>query len=148
LRLLLRCVFDGEVYAGENIQGDERRGTESGAHAFTAFVKASSDLGEAGTLLAGFSVAGGSTKNGSIEHGSEFTGDSTLYGAEATYKWKRSRRRSLLLQAEYLLRHQSGDYVEDAALPAARRLVRTQDAHYVEARPSMILAARRADLLM
>ena len=30
-----------------------------------------------------------------------------------------------------------------------RVLVRpTQDAHYVEARPSMILAARRADLLM
>ncbi len=42
-----------------------------------------------------------------------------------------------MLQAEYLLRHQGGDYVEDAALPAAaRRLIRTQDAHYVEARPS------------
>ncbi len=60
--------FLTEVYAVENIQSDERRGTESVAHAFTAFVKASSDLGEAGTLLAGFSVAGGSTKNGSIEH--------------------------------------------------------------------------------
>ncbi len=122
-----------EVLEGENevLFGEE---AESGAHAFTAFVKASSDLGEAGTLLAGFSVAGGRTKNGSIEHGSEFTGDSTLYGAEVTYKWKRSRRRSLLLQAEYLLRHQSGDYVEDAALPAAaRRLERTQDGLYLQA---------------
>ncbi|VAV82589.1 hypothetical protein MNBD_DELTA01-104 [hydrothermal vent metagenome] len=121
----------------ELLQGDNEvlfgDGAEDGAHAYAAFVKVSKDFGVSSTVLAGLSVAGGETKTESIEHGSEFAADSTIYGAELTYKWRPSKKRSFKLQTEYLLRRQVGKYLEDAAVPGGvERLTRSQDGLYVQ----------------
>jgi len=89
------------------------------------------DFGEYNTILWGISVTGGETKTESIEHETEFSGNSVLYGAELTYKWKPSKDRSLILQSEYLLRHQTGDfeYLEDSTVDSLKR---TQDGLYLQ----------------
>ncbi|MBC8414732.1 hypothetical protein H8E50_13845 [bacterium] len=101
-------------------------------HAFTGFIKSSLDVTDNGTVLFGGSVTGGKTKTESIEHETEFRGDSILYGAEFTYKWKPSKDRSFLIQSEYLLRHQKGDFenLEDETIEGLKR---TQDGLYVQA---------------
>ncbi len=109
-------------------------GTKDGPHAYGGFVKTSVELTEESTILLGASVVHGDTKTSSIEHGSELVGNSTVYGAEFTYKWKPSRERSLVFQGEYLLREQRGDYTEDTTVPTPpERLERRQDGLYLQA---------------
>jgi hypothetical protein len=123
-------LFGFEILQGENevLYGEEAK---SGPHAYTGFAKMSVDFGENNTVLAGISITGGKTKTESIEHETEFTGDSVLYGAELTYKWKPSKDRSFILQSEYLLRHQTGDleYLEDSTVDSLKR---TQDGLYLQ----------------
>jgi hypothetical protein len=123
-------LFGFEILQGENevLYGEEAK---SGPHAYTGFAKMSTDFGEHNTILGGISVTGGETKTESVEHETEFSGDSVLYGAELTYKWKPSKDRSVILQSEYLLRHQTGDleYVEDSTVD---KLKRTQDGLYLQ----------------
>jgi hypothetical protein len=123
-------LLGAEVLQGENelLYGKEAK---SGPHAYAGFAKMSLDFGEHNTILWGLSVTGGKTKTESIERETEFSGDSVLYGAELTYKWKPSKDRSLLLQSEYLLRHQSGDleYLEESTLDSLKR---TQDGLYLQ----------------
>jgi len=125
-------LFGLEVLQGENevLFGEEAK---SGPHAWVAFAKASVDVGDSGTLLFGLSLADGRTKTESIEHDTEFEGDSTLYGLELTYKWKPSKARSFILQSEYMIRDQDGDFIEDTSVPTpAETLKREQDGLYVQ----------------
>jgi len=119
-----------EAFQGENevLFGKD---ASSGLHAFSAFAKASFDVGDNGTILLGPSVIAGRTKTGSIAENTEFTGDSTLCDFEFTYKWKPSRWRSFTLQSEYLWRHQNG-ILADLSTPGANQLERTQDGLYVQ----------------
>jgi hypothetical protein len=120
-----------EVLQGNNaiLFGPDAR---SGPHAYAAFAKFSFDAGEASTLLFGPSIAIGKTKTGTIADNTEFAGDSTLYGLEATYKWNPSRDKSLIVQSEYLLRRQDGD-LTDTVASTIERLERKQDGYYVQA---------------
>lgn len=124
-------LLGGEILQGANevLYGT---GAKSEPHAFTGFVKSSVDVSDNGTFLFGGSVTGGKTNTESIEHETEFRGDSTLYGAEVTYKWKPSKDRSVLVQGEYLLRHQKGDF-ENTEDETVEGLKRTQDGLYVQA---------------
>jgi len=121
-----------ELLQGSNevLFGDD---AEDGAHAYVAFAKVSKDFGTRSTVLAGVSVAGGDTKTGSIARDSEFKADSTIYGAELTYKWRPSKNRGFMLQTEYLLRRQAGKYIADVTVPSGvERLTRSQDGLYVQ----------------
>lgn len=119
-----------EALQGENVTlfGADAR---SGPHAFTAYVKSSFDIGDNSTILFGPSVITGSTRTDSVADGTEFSGDSTLYGLEMTYKWKPSRLRSFTLQSEYLYRRQAGE-LEDTAGLTVDALKRVQDGLYVQ----------------
>ncbi len=129
--LPIYTLIGGEILQGENevLYGKEAK---SEPHAFTGFIKSSLDISDNGTILFGGSVTSGKTKTESIEHETEFTGDSTLYGAEFTYKWKPSKDRSVLIQSEYLLRHQKGDF-ENLEDETVEGLKRTQDGLYAQA---------------
>ena len=59
-----------------------------------------------------------------------FRGDSQLYGFEAIYKWKPTRRQSLSLMGEYMLRYQKGQ-LSDSSLPS-EDLKRVQDGFYIQ----------------
>ncbi|MBW7957036.1 MAG: hypothetical protein H3C68_04010 [Deltaproteobacteria bacterium] len=119
-----------EVLQGENelLFGADAR---SGPHAYTAFAKASFDVGDFSTVLLGPSVMTGKTKTSTIADDTEFTGDSTLYGFEVTYKWKPSKTRSFILQSEYFLRDQKGD-LTDTSLDTTDTLKRSQDGAYIQ----------------
>lgn len=104
---------------------------KSGAHAFSAFAKASFDVGDYSTILLGPSVMTGKAKTSSIADNTDFTGDTTLYCFEFTYKWKPSAVRSFTLQSEYLLRRQDGD-LTDTMFSTTAPLKRTQDGVYVQ----------------
>ena len=119
-----------EVLQGENeILYDAN--AKSGPHAYTGFAKASLDFGEHSTILFGGSVTGGKTKAISIGHETEFCGDSTLFGAELTYKWRPSKYKSFLLQSEYLLRNQSGN-LEELEASTVESFKRNQDGIYIQ----------------
>ncbi len=124
------CLLVGvEALEGENeiLLGKEGRPSYGG------FVKTSVELSEAGTVLFGISFVTGETVSSSIEHNSEFEGNSILYGVEFTYKWRPSRNRSLVLQGEYMLRKQRGEYTEDTTVPTpVKRLERSQDGLYLQ----------------
>jgi hypothetical protein len=115
---------DNEILFGED--------AASGVHAFTGFVKASFDFGEDHTLLLGASVTTGKTKTDTVVPDTQFTGTSALYDAELTYKWKPSKRTSLLVETEYLLRPQTGDllFFPTSTLNSLRRF---QDGWYIQA---------------
>ncbi|MDD5167323.1 MAG: hypothetical protein PHN75_00770 [Syntrophales bacterium] len=119
----------------EALQGDNNTlfgpDAASGAHAYTAFVKASFDVGDYSTILFGPSVMTGKTKTSTVVPGSDFSGDSTLYDLEFTYKWKPSKYHGFKLQSEYLYRDQYG-YLTDTASGAATRLDRSQDGLYIQ----------------
>jgi uncharacterized coiled-coil protein SlyX len=119
-----------EVLQGDNdvLFGSD---VKSGPHAYTAYAKASFDLSDNSTVLFGPSVITGKTKTGSIADDTEFSGDSTLYGLEFTYKWKPSRQKSLTVQSEYLYRSQHGD-LEDTVAATTESLKRAQDGLYVQ----------------
>lgn len=121
-------VLGVEVLQGDNeiLFGSDAK---SGPHAYTAFAKLSFDVTDDSTILFGPSIATGKTKTATIAEDTEFTGDSTLYGLEFTYKWNLSRNRGLVLQSEYLLRKQDGDLTG----ATSEQLERNQDGFYVQA---------------
>lgn len=120
-----------EVLQGENeiLFGTDAK---SGPHAYTAFAKLSFDVADNSTVLLGPSVATGKTKTGTVADDMEFAGDSTLYGFEFTCKWNPSKDRGLILQSEYLLGRQEGDFTDTVA-STTERLERKQDGYYVQA---------------
>jgi len=124
------------VLGAEALQGDNEIlfGPEaaSGPHAFTGFAKSSVDFLQNHTLLFGGSVVTGKTKTDFFIEDTEFSGDSTLYGLELTYKWKPSRSNSLTVQSEYLYRRQKGDLTDNVA-SVTDPLQRYQDGLYIQA---------------
>ncbi len=122
-----------EVLQGDNAMlfGPDAR---SGPHAFTGFVKASFDISDNSTILVGQSVITGSTRTNTIADNTEFTGTSTLYDTELTYKWKPSKNQSFTLQSEYLYRDQRGDFTDSgvSGLTTVSSLQRAQDGIYVQ----------------
>jgi hypothetical protein len=119
----------------EALQGENDRlfgaDAASGAHAYTAFAKASLDVSDNSTILFGPSVVTGKTKTNTVAANSDFTGDTTLYGLELTYKWKPTKYQGFKLQSEYLYRTQSGN-LTDLTLMSTQRLDRNQDGLYVQ----------------
>ncbi|MGV8057592.1 MAG: hypothetical protein AB2L12_06175 [Smithellaceae bacterium] len=119
----------------EALQGENDRlfgaDASSGAHAYTAFAKASLDIGDNSTILFGPSVVTGKTKTATVTADSDFTGDTTLYGLELTYKWKPTKYQGFKLQSEYLYRTQSGN-LTDLTLLSTQRLERNQDGLYIQ----------------
>jgi hypothetical protein len=124
-------ILGFEALQGENsiLYGPD---AGSGVHAFTGFAKVSLDFGSDHTLLFGGSVTGGKTKTDTVASETEFSGTSTLYDAELTYKWKPSNLKSLIVQTEYLFRHQNGDLLSFSEL-TLNSLKRTQDGWYIQA---------------
>lgn len=118
----------------EVLQGDNDLlfgpGARSGPHAFVGFLKTSLDFGDHHTVLFGGSVATGQTRTSSFAPATEFRGDSILYGLEFTYKWKPKPKRGLLIQSEYLSRHQKGELIDSAAA-RTDSFRRSQDGWYV-----------------
>jgi len=119
----------------EALQGDNDllfgSDAASGIHAYTAFVKASLDIGDNSTILFGPSVLTGKTKTDTVAADSDFSGDTTLYGLEFTYKWQPSKDRGFKIQSEYLLRTQSGD-LTDTGSGLVQSLERSQDGLYFQ----------------
>jgi hypothetical protein len=119
----------------EALQGESDRlfgaDAASGAHAYTAFAKASLDIGDNSTVLFGPSVVTGKTKTATVTADSDFTGDTTLYGLELTYKWKPTKYQGFKLQSEYLYRTQSGN-LADLISASTQRLDRNQDGIYFQ----------------
>jgi cell division protein FtsB len=119
-----------EVLQGDNdvLFGPDAK---SGPHAYTAYAKASFDISDNSTILFGPSVMTGKTKTGSIAEDTEFSGNSTVYDLEFTYKWKPSKLQSIIVQSEYLYRTQHGD-LEDTDAATTESLKRTQDGLYIQ----------------
>jgi hypothetical protein len=119
-----------EILQGENtlLFGSD---AQSGPHAFTAFAKASLDVDDNSTILFGPSVITGKTNTDTIMANSDFTGDSTLYGFEFTYKWKPSKYQGFKVQSEYLYRTQNG-VLTDTNLGYLQHLERSQDGLYIQ----------------
>jgi hypothetical protein len=129
--LPIYTILGVEVLQGDNdtLFGPDAR---SGPHAYTGFVKSSLDFGGSHSILFGGSVVGGKTKTASFAPDTQLEADTVLYGLEFTYKWKPSRWRSIILQSEYLFRHQTGD-LTDTVTSATNSLKRNQDGFYVQA---------------
>ncbi len=123
-------ILGVEVLQGESatLFGPDATG---GPHAYTAFAKASVDVSDNATILFGPSVITGKTKTSTVQANSDFTGDSTLYGFEFTYKWKPSKYQGFKIQSEYLYRSQYGD-LTDMNLGSIARLERYQDGIYIQ----------------
>jgi hypothetical protein len=104
-------ILGVEILQGENktLFGSDAAG---GAHAYTAFAKASLDVSDNSTILFGPSVITGKTKTDTVVANSDFTGDTTLYGLEFTYKWKPTKYQGFKLQSEYLYRTQFGNLTD------------------------------------
>jgi hypothetical protein len=119
-----------EVLQGENEVTFNSNGT-GGPHAFAGFVKTSFDFGSSSSLLVGPYIVSGQTRTETVADGTFFRGNSTLYGFEGVYKWKPSRDRSVIVQGEYLWRHQAGS-LENTDLESTDRLTRSQDGMYVQ----------------
>lgn len=123
-----------EVLQGQNEVLFNKDAT-GGPHGFTAFVKSSLDFGDSSTVLFGPYVMGGQTRTDTVADDTFFRGNSTVYGFETVYKWKPSKDRSVLLQAEYMLRNQNGtlDVQDpDTDLTTTSRFTRSQDGMYVQ----------------
>jgi len=123
-----------EVLQGENEVLFNKNAT-GGPHAFSAFVKSSLDFGDSSTLLFGPYAVGGQTRTDTVSDGTFFRGNSAIYGFETVYKWKPSKGKSFVLQAEYLLRNQNGSLEStdsDTGLTTASRFTRSQDGTYIQ----------------
>ena len=123
-------ILGVEILQGENATLFGADAT-NGPHAYTAFAKASIDVSDNATILFGPSVITGKTKTSTVQANSDFTGDSTLYGFEFTYKWKPSKYQGFKIQSEYLYRSQYGD-LTDTTLGTVQRLERYQDGFYIQ----------------
>lgn len=121
-----------EGFQGENdlLFGND---AADGPHAMSAFIKLSMDTSDNSTLYFGPSVLYGKTKNQNIISGVEVTGNSTLYGMEAVWKWKPTNKQTLTLQSEYLLLTTDGGSATDLATMAVDSLQRKQDGFYIQA---------------
>ena len=119
-----------EALQGENesLFGSDAK---SGPHAYGVFAKTSFDFGDDSTILFGPSVLTGKTKTDLVARDTEFTGTSTLYDIEFTYKWKPSKVRSFIIQGEYMLRDQKGD-LTNTSLSTRNPFKRSQDGVYVQ----------------
>jgi len=117
----------------EILQGDNKTlfGSDAAGevHAYSAVAKASLDVSDNATILFGPSVITGKTKTDTIAAKSDFTGDTTLYDLEFTYKWKPTKYQGFKLQSEYLYRTQSGNLIEKKS---TQRLDRNQDGFYIQ----------------
>ena len=121
--LQLQYVLPTEHYimAGvEALQGDNERsyGTEGFGRVddvdqpnlWVGYLKTSFDIGE-GTLLGGVSMAKGKTRLNHLEDEEEahaFAGDTTLYGADLTYKYYFDADHAITWQSEYIYRKMDG----------------------------------------
>lgn len=119
----------------EALQGENKLlfGSDAavGAHAFSAFAKASFDLGDYSTLLVGASAVTGKTRTESIAADTVLSGNSTLAGLELTWKWLPSKNFGFKLQNEYLYRTQFGS-LADTIGGTTVRLDRDQDGLYTQ----------------
>lgn len=119
-----------EVLQGENeVMLDPN--AKGGPHAFTGYIKSSFDFGSSSSLLFGPYAVAGKTRTDSVADETFFRGDSTILGFEGVYKWKPSRDRGVIVQGEYLWRHQAGS-LENTGLGTIDRLTRSQDGMYVQ----------------
>ncbi|MFB3850843.1 MAG: hypothetical protein ACE14Q_02840 [Acidobacteriota bacterium] len=118
----------GELFQGSNemLFGKEAK---NGPHCYTLFAKTSFDCGTNSTILTGLSLIKGEARNWSVNSDSQFTGKSSLYDFEFTYKWKKSKYKGFTLQSEYLYRKQNGD-VEGKEFGGY--LNRHQDGFYIQ----------------
>jgi len=102
----------GEIFRGENYPSG---GAEhSGAGVKTLFAHAGGDIGIESSWLAGVSMLKSSATG--AEDG--FSGDSTLYIADATWKWAPQgnfKDGGFTLRSEYFLDHRDGTFVETPA---------------------------------
>jgi hypothetical protein len=124
-------ILGVEILQGENktLFGSDAAG---GAHAYTAFAKASLDVSDNATILFGPSVITGKTKTDTVAANTDFTGDTTLYGLEFTYKWKPTKYQGFKLQSEYLYRTQFGNLTDLNPGGIVQRLDRNQDGLYIQ----------------
>jgi hypothetical protein len=122
-------ILGVEVLQGENDLLFNPEGNTP--YAFTAFAKASVDLGEHSTILFGPSFITGKARITTVADDTFFSGDSDLFDFEFVYKWKPSRTRSAIFQSEYLYRRQKGD-LTDFASSTTDPLKRVQDGIYVQ----------------
>ena len=103
----------GEIFRGQNYPGGE---AVHGADVGTLFAHAGGDVGDENSWLAGVSMLKSNT-NGA-EDG--FSGDSTLYLADATWKWAPEgnfKDGGVTVRGEYFLVDRDGEYT-DAVDPA------------------------------
>jgi len=121
-----------EGFQGENdlLFGND---AADGPHAMSAFVKLSIDPTDNSTIYFGPSILYGKTKNQNIISGTEVTGDSTLYGMEAVWKWKPDNKQTLTVQGEYLLLTMQGGSAKNLTTMTVDSLQRRQDGFYVQA---------------
>ncbi len=143
-------MFGVEVLQGENEQsfGTEGFAPANAAEDFdgvednddpliAAYIKGSFELG-GGTVLTGVSMARGKARIAHLEDEEPhaFAGDSTLYGADLTYKYYFSTHNSITLQSEYLYRELDGtQYIPNAAADgwqATPSITKEQGGFYTE----------------
>jgi len=100
--------------AGEDFEGIEAKDFPN---LWLGYIKTSLDIG-GGTLLAGASIAKGDAQINHLEDEEgphAFAGDSTLYGADVTYKYYFAADHALTFQGEYIYREQDGTkYIPNA----------------------------------
>ncbi|MEO8161579.1 MAG: hypothetical protein ABI588_09180, partial [Arenimonas sp.] len=96
----------GEVFRGDRFGGGGHHGTGTG----TLFAHVGGDIGGESSWLAGVSAL----RNNSDAPGEDgFSGDTTLYIADATWKWAPQgnfKDGGVTVRGEYFLEHRDGDY--------------------------------------
>ena len=110
--------FGGEIFRGENFPSGGAQ--HSGLGTRTLFAHAGGDVGAENSWLAGVSVL--KTKSAGAEDG--FSGDTTLYIADGTWKWApngNTKDGGILLRGEYFLDDRNGVFA-DPANPALTSL--------------------------
>jgi hypothetical protein len=122
-------ILGFEAFQGEN-EILFNPNAKNGPFAYTAYIKSSFDIGDASTFLLGPYAVWGKTKTETVAESSIFRGDSQLYGFEAIYKWKPTKKQSLSLMGEYMLRNQKGQ-LSNSSLPS-ESLKRVQDGFYIQ----------------
>ena len=111
--------FGGEVFRGENFPTAGANHSGVGAH--TLFAHAGGDVGNDNSWLAGVSMLKASTTG--ADDG--FSGDNTLYLADATWKWApngNTKDGGVTLRSEYFLDRRDGSYVSPADTAATAPL--------------------------
>ena len=103
--------FGGEVFRGENFPTGGANHSGTGAHTF--FAHAGGDVGTENSWLAGVSML--KAKTTQADDG--FSGDNTLYVADATWKWApngNTKDGGVTLRSEYFLDRRDGTYITQA----------------------------------